>query len=74
MANEDAVDRLDHLADRAVETADDIADAGSDVAQRATKAVDDFSAALERSVHDQPLLTLGAVLACGVFVGALWKL
>lgn len=34
---------------------------------------DNFQSAMERSMRDQPLTTLGLAVAAGFILGALWK-
>jgi hypothetical protein len=74
MENEDTVDKLDHLADQAVETTEDVADVASAVVEQTKEVAENFTTAIEQALRHRPVATLAGVLACAFVVGALWKI
>ncbi len=75
-----AVDAGMHAADQLERTAASVQDAGerlvakgSELGDNMQKVAVNFSKAVDKSVAEQPLTTLGMAVAAGFILGAIWK-
>ncbi|RUO99281.1 hypothetical protein [Hyphomicrobium sp.] len=68
-----AVDSLERSAASAQEMGDRLISKSSELSDNVQKVAKNFSAALDKSVADQPLTTLGMAIAAGFVLGAIWK-
>ncbi len=64
-----ATDQFRNIADRA----EQMADRGHAVGQRMQDVAENFKGAVDKSVKEQPMMTLIAAAAVGFVLGALWK-
>ena len=60
-------------ADRAQATVNRVSDQGRQVQHDVQAVAENFTAAFEKSLRDQPYATLGMAAAVGFLIGALWK-
>ncbi|HVJ76574.1 MAG TPA: hypothetical protein VM620_01985 [Hyphomicrobium sp.] len=81
---EDLVDRVAEAGARAADAAgraaahvettrDDLLEQGAELRANVQKVGTNFSKALDKSVAEQPMTTLGLAVAMGFVLGALWK-
>jgi ElaB/YqjD/DUF883 family membrane-anchored ribosome-binding protein len=68
-----AADALGRAAAHAEDVREDILAQGSELSANVQKVGSNFSKALDKSVADQPMTTLGLAIAAGFVLGALWK-
>lgn len=68
-----AVDSLERSAASAQEMGDRLITKSSELSDNVQKVAKNFSTALDKSVADQPLTTLGMAIAAGFVLGAIWK-
>jgi ElaB/YqjD/DUF883 family membrane-anchored ribosome-binding protein len=83
-AADDLVDRVAEAGARAADAAgraaahvettrDELLERGAEVRVNVQKVGKNFSKALDKSVGEQPMTTLGLAVAMGFVLGALWK-
>ena len=83
-AADDLVDRVAETGARAADAAgraaahveatrDELLERGAEVRANVQKVGKNFSKALDKSVAEQPMTTLGLAVAMGFVLGALWK-
>lgn len=68
-----AADALGRAATHAERARDDLLAQGSELGSNVKKVGANFSQALDKSISDQPMTTLGLAVATGFVLGALWK-
>jgi ElaB/YqjD/DUF883 family membrane-anchored ribosome-binding protein len=68
-----ATDQLKGAADRAQELAGDVSRQAREYGEKAQDAVRQVKPFVEKSLREQPMMTLAAVAAIGFVLGALWK-
>jgi ElaB/YqjD/DUF883 family membrane-anchored ribosome-binding protein len=68
-----AADALGRAAAHAEQTREDLLAQGAELSANVQKVGKNFSKALDKSVADQPMTTLGLAVAAGFVLGALWK-
>jgi ElaB/YqjD/DUF883 family membrane-anchored ribosome-binding protein len=68
-----ATDQLKGVADRAQELAGDVSHQARVYGEKAQDAVRQVKPFVEKSLKEQPMMTLAAVAAIGFVLGALWK-
>ena len=68
-----AVDQLERVAANMQETGDQVIAKGSELGENMQKVAKNFSKAVDKSVAEQPLTTLGMAVAAGFILGAIWK-
>jgi ElaB/YqjD/DUF883 family membrane-anchored ribosome-binding protein len=68
-----AVDSIDRAATNAQELGQRLAARGSELSDSVQKVAGNFSKAVDKSVAEQPLTTLGMAIAAGFVLGAIWK-
>ncbi len=68
-----AIDSLERTAANAQDMGDRLVSKGSEIGDNVQKVAKNFSAAVDKSVTDQPLTTLGMAVAAGFILGAIWK-
>ena len=68
---------LDDIKGKAKQTIDEASDRAQEIAGQARQQVGDVAGnvkgALDKSVKDQPIVTLALAAAVGFVIGALWK-
>lgn len=60
-------------ADRAESMARQVADQGREAGERVQEVAGNLKGAVDRSVKDQPMVTLAVAAVVGFVLGALWK-
>ena len=73
-ATEDAVEQVKNAATHAAELASGGLEYAGEAAERASEVGGTFKMALEKSLKDQPRVTLAGAAIIGFVFGALWKL
>lgn len=68
-----AVDSLDMAVSSVQDTGQRLAAQGSELGENLQKVAKNFSNAVDKSVTEQPMTTLGVAVAAGFVLGALWK-
>jgi ElaB/YqjD/DUF883 family membrane-anchored ribosome-binding protein len=68
-----ATDQLKGVADRAQELAGDVSQQARVYGEKAQDAVRQVKPFVEKSLKEQPMMTLAAVAVIGFVLGALWK-
>ena len=68
-----ATDQLKGAADRAQDLAGDVSQQARVYGEKAQDAVRQVKPLVEKSLKEQPMMTLAAVAAIGFVLGALWK-
>ncbi|MBS0239290.1 MAG: DUF883 family protein [Proteobacteria bacterium] len=68
-----AVDSLDRAVASAHDTGHKLAAQTSELGDNLQKVAKNFSNAVDKSVAEQPLTTLGVAVAAGFILGAIWK-
>ncbi|MFT3731083.1 MAG: hypothetical protein QM780_06600 [Hyphomicrobium sp.] len=68
-----AIDSLERSAANLQEAGERLAARGSELGDNMQKVARNFSTALDKSVTEQPLTTLGMAVAAGFVLGAIWK-
>lgn len=68
-----AVDSLDRAVMSAQDTGQRLAQQTSELRQNLQKVASNFSHAVDKSVTEQPMTTLGMAVAAGFILGAIWK-
>jgi len=68
-----AVDSLDKAVSNVQDTGQRLAAQGSEFGDNLQKVAKNFSNAVDKSVAEQPMTTLGVAVAAGFVLGALWK-
>jgi ElaB/YqjD/DUF883 family membrane-anchored ribosome-binding protein len=73
----EAVDELKGRAHEQVDRVGDQAELAAKFAENAAREMNDYARrlrpALERSIKDQPMMTLAGAVAVGLLLGALWR-
>ena len=68
-----ATDAVGKAVSSVQDTADQIIEQGSEARASVQKVAGNFGNALDRSLSEQPMTTLGFAVAVGFILGALWK-
>ncbi|SFV26049.1 DUF883 family protein [Hyphomicrobium facile] len=68
-----AVDSLDRAVSSAQDTGQRLAAQTSELSDNLQKVAKNFSKAIDKSVAEQPMTTLGMAVAAGFILGAIWK-
>jgi ElaB/YqjD/DUF883 family membrane-anchored ribosome-binding protein len=68
-----AMNSIERTAANAQEMGDRLAAKSSEVTDNVQKVAKNFSVAVDKSVTEQPLTTLGMAVAAGFILGAIWK-
>ena len=68
-----AADTMGRMAGHVEETRDELMAQGAELSASVQKVGKNFSKALDKSVSEQPMTTLGLAIATGFVLGALWK-
>jgi ElaB/YqjD/DUF883 family membrane-anchored ribosome-binding protein len=68
-----AADAVGRAAAQAEETREEILAQGAELSANVQKVGANFSKALDKSVAESPMTTLGLAVAAGFVLGALWK-
>jgi ElaB/YqjD/DUF883 family membrane-anchored ribosome-binding protein len=68
-----AVDSLDRAVINVQNTGQRLAAQGSELGENLQKLAKNFSNAVDKSVTEEPMTTLGVPVAVGFVLGALWK-
>lgn len=68
-----AADAVGRAAAHVEHTRDELVAQGAELSTNVQKVGKNFSKALDKSVADQPMTTLGLAVAAGFVLGALWK-
>jgi ElaB/YqjD/DUF883 family membrane-anchored ribosome-binding protein len=68
-----AVDQLQQTASNVQDAGERFVAKGSELSDNMQKVARNFSSAVDKSVADQPLTTLGMAIAAGFILGAIWK-
>ncbi|NJO23166.1 MAG: DUF883 family protein [Sphingomonadales bacterium] len=70
---EKATDQFKNVADQAERLASRLSEQGRDAGERVQEGCRHFKGAVDRSVKEQPMVTLALAAALGFVLGALWK-
>ena len=68
-----AVESLDRAVTNVQDTGQRLAEQGSELGENLQKVAKNFSNAVDKSVTEEPMTTLGVAVAVGFVLGALWK-
>jgi ElaB/YqjD/DUF883 family membrane-anchored ribosome-binding protein len=68
-----AMDSFERTAGNVQDASDRLATKGSELSDSVQKVAKNFSGAVDKSVAEQPLTTLGMAVAAGFILGAIWK-
>jgi len=68
-----AADSLGRAADRMKETGDRLAYQTNELSENVGQVAGNFANAIDKSVAEKPMTTLGMAVAFGFLLGALWK-
>lgn len=68
-----AMDSLERTAANLQDTGERLASKGAELGDNMQKVAKNFSNAVDKSVAEQPLTTLGMAVAAGFILGAIWK-
>jgi ElaB/YqjD/DUF883 family membrane-anchored ribosome-binding protein len=68
-----ATDQFRSAADKAENVANRVVEQGREAGERVQEVAGNFKSAVDRSVKDQPMATLGMAAVVGFVLGALWK-
>lgn len=68
-----AVDSIERTVSNVQDAGQRLAAQGSELGDNLQKVAKNFSTAVDRSVAEQPLTTLGVAVAAGFILGAIWK-
>ena len=68
-----AADSLGRAVAQVQATSDELVRQGAELGDNLQKVGGNFSKALNKSVAEQPMTTLGVAVAAGFILGALWK-
>ncbi|CCB65700.1 hypothetical protein [Hyphomicrobium sp. MC1] len=68
-----AMDSLERTAANLQDTGERLASKGVELGDGMQKVAKNFSNAVDKSVAEQPLTTLGMAVAAGFILGAIWK-
>ncbi len=68
-----AVDQLGQTAANVQDAGERLVAKGSELGDNMQKVAKNFSSAVDKSVAEQPLTTLGMAVAAGFILGAIWK-
>ncbi|WP_414462991.1 hypothetical protein [Hyphomicrobium sp. DY-1] len=68
-----AMDSLERTAANLQDTGERLASKGAELGDGMQKVAKNFSNAVDKSVAEQPLTTLGMAVAAGFILGAIWK-
>ena len=68
-----ATDKVKDMAEGAQDMAGKVADQAREYAEQAQDAVKQVKPFVEKSLKEQPMVTLAAVAVLGFVLGALWK-
>jgi ElaB/YqjD/DUF883 family membrane-anchored ribosome-binding protein len=67
------VEQIDKLAGQVEGAAKSVRDQGREMGEQVQVVADNFKTALDKSVRDQPIMTLALTAAVAFVIGALWK-
>jgi ElaB/YqjD/DUF883 family membrane-anchored ribosome-binding protein len=68
-----AMDSLEQTAANVQNAGERLASKGQELGDNMQKVARNFSGAVDKSVAEQPLTTLGMAIAAGFILGAIWK-
>ena len=68
-----ASDKVKHATQSAEEIAGKVAEQAREYGEKAQDAVKNFKPYVDKSMKEQPMVTLGVAAAIGFVLGALWK-
>jgi ElaB/YqjD/DUF883 family membrane-anchored ribosome-binding protein len=68
-----AADAVGRAAAHAEETREELLAQGAELSANVQKVGKNFSRAIDKSIAEQPMTTLGLAVAAGFVLGALWK-
>lgn len=68
-----AADQLGRAADRVKETGEKLASQTSELGENLGQVAGNLANAVDKSVTEKPMTTLGVAVAFGFILGALWK-
>ena len=68
-----AADAVGKAVSRAQDTGEQLLSQGAELGDNLQKVAGNFSRALDKSLTQQPMTTLGMAVAAGFILGALWK-
>ncbi|HVZ04020.1 hypothetical protein [Hyphomicrobium sp.] len=68
-----AADQVGRMAAHVEDTRDELLAQGAQISANVQKVGKNFSKALDKSISDQPMTTLGLAVVTGFVLGALWK-
>jgi ElaB/YqjD/DUF883 family membrane-anchored ribosome-binding protein len=68
-----ASDKVKHATESAEEIASKVAEQAREYGEKAQDAVKNFKPYVDKSMKEQPMVTLGVAAAIGFVLGALWK-
>jgi ElaB/YqjD/DUF883 family membrane-anchored ribosome-binding protein len=68
-----AADAAGRVAAHVEDTRDELAARGAELSANVQKVGANFSKALNKSISDEPMTTLGLAVAAGFILGAIWK-
>ncbi|MBS0233836.1 MAG: hypothetical protein JSR99_10150 [Proteobacteria bacterium] len=68
-----AVDSLERTAANIQDAGERLIAKGTELGDNMQKVARNFSTAVDKSVSEQPLTTLGMAIAAGFILGAIWK-
>lgn len=68
-----AIDSLERTAANVQNTGERLVAKGTELGDNMQKVAKNFSNAVDKSVAEQPLTTLGMAVAAGFILGAIWK-
>src|ERR1700730_11662160 len=68
-----AADQFKSIADQAENVANRVVEQGREAGERVQEVAGNLKSAVDRSVKDQPMVTLAVTAMVGFVLGALWK-
>lgn len=68
-----ATDKVQEVAKSAEELAGKVTDQAREYGEKAQEAFNNVKPYIDKSLKEQPMMTLGVVAALGFVIGALWK-
>jgi ElaB/YqjD/DUF883 family membrane-anchored ribosome-binding protein len=66
-------DPLGRISDQAENVANRVAEQGREIGQQVQDAAEQVRSTVDKSIREQPLMTLAAAAVVGFALGALWK-
>lgn len=73
----DLANKAGHQVDKALDSAESaaraVADQGKEAGERVSAVAGNMKTAVDKSLREQPMATLGVAAALGFVIGALWK-